>query len=210
MMMLDALGLKHGTDKASSGMGYLERYEQYLAPIRNNHVTVLEIGVYNGASLGLWSEYFSNNKTRIYGLDVMDKAQYDSKRVKTVIGSQSSRPDLRRLVKRVPHFDLIIDDGGHTMKQQQVSLGFLFWYLAPGGLYVIEDLVTSSRDYEPKAYNPTSTRNTTAELVRKLAAGKGIASDWLTKPETLYLERNVKWCKIESGRGSDLAFIQKR
>ena len=38
---------------------------------------------------------------------------------------------------------VLIDDGGHTMEQQQVSLGFLLKHVRPGGYYVIEDVHTS-------------------------------------------------------------------
>ena len=40
-------------------------------------------------------------------------------------------------------FDVIIDDGGHTMVQQITSLEYLWKTVKPGGLYVIEDLQTS-------------------------------------------------------------------
>ena len=40
-------------------------------------------------------------------------------------------------------FDIIVEDGGHSMRQQQISLTFLFGYLKPGGLYFLEDLLTS-------------------------------------------------------------------
>ena len=40
-------------------------------------------------------------------------------------------------------FDIIIDDGGHTMKQQQTSFGVLFKNVSSGGLYILEDLHTS-------------------------------------------------------------------
>lgn len=40
-------------------------------------------------------------------------------------------------------FDIIIDDGGHTMEQQVTSLEHLWPIVKPGGLYVIEDLQTS-------------------------------------------------------------------
>jgi predicted O-methyltransferase YrrM len=40
-------------------------------------------------------------------------------------------------------YDLIVDDGGHSMKQQQASLEGLWDALKPGGVYIIEDLLTS-------------------------------------------------------------------
>ena len=40
-------------------------------------------------------------------------------------------------------FDVIIDDGGHTMVQQRTSLYHLWDAVKPGGIYVLEDLSTS-------------------------------------------------------------------
>lgn len=40
-------------------------------------------------------------------------------------------------------FDVIIDDGGHTMTQQITSLNTLWPAVVPGGLYFCEDLQTS-------------------------------------------------------------------
>ena len=40
---------------------------------------------------------------------------------------------------------MIIDDGGHTMKQMQVSLNYLWNSLKSGGFYVIEDLQCSNQ-----------------------------------------------------------------
>lgn len=40
-------------------------------------------------------------------------------------------------------FDLIIDDGGHSMVQQITSLQHLWKAVKPGGFYILEDLQTS-------------------------------------------------------------------
>ncbi len=40
-------------------------------------------------------------------------------------------------------FDVIIDDGGHTMTQQMTSLDHLWKAVKPGGIYFCEDLQTS-------------------------------------------------------------------
>jgi hypothetical protein len=42
-----------------------------------------------------------------------------------------------------PVFDIIIDDGGHTVKQQRVSVETLWSSLKSGGYYIIEDLHTN-------------------------------------------------------------------
>ena len=60
-------------------------------------------------------------------------------------GDQSNRTLLQQIVldEGANGLDVIIDDGGHTMKQQLTSLQVLWELLRPGGFYVIEDLVTS-------------------------------------------------------------------
>src|SRR6185503_20962416 len=80
----------------------------------------------------------------IHGLDVAEAPIPAWPSLRAHRGDQASRLHLNRLIERIgADFDLIVDDGGHTMEQQQVSLGFLFPQLRPGGLYVIEDLHTS-------------------------------------------------------------------
>lgn len=41
------------------------------------------------------------------------------------------------------NFDIIVEDGGHTMDQQRVSLEHLWSAVKPGGVYFLEDLQTS-------------------------------------------------------------------
>lgn len=40
-------------------------------------------------------------------------------------------------------FDIIIDDGGHSMDQQKTSINTLWQAVKPGGIYICEDLQTS-------------------------------------------------------------------
>lgn len=65
---LDQIGLKTCTDKNSKFHNYLEFYERYFAPCRQNRFTLIEVGVYEGASIKMWEEYFPNAK--IIGLDI--------------------------------------------------------------------------------------------------------------------------------------------
>ena len=54
--------------------------------------------------------------------------------------------------------DIIVDDGGHTMKQQIVSLKTLLPSVRSGGLYIIEDLLTSYRtEFGGKYLDPSTT-----------------------------------------------------
>lgn len=65
---LDQSGIKLGTDKSSLGHDYLNKYEFFLKNIKSNVHIVLELGVYKGASIKMWSQYFE--QAMIYGVDI--------------------------------------------------------------------------------------------------------------------------------------------
>ena len=59
------------------------------------------------------------------------------------IGDQADEKFLKNFIEKTPEFDIIIDDGGHYMQQQLLSLIYLFPRLREGGIYIIEDVHTS-------------------------------------------------------------------
>jgi glycosyltransferase involved in cell wall biosynthesis len=140
---LDALAKASGTDKSSLCHNYTRYYDRYFASIRQRPLKLLEIGVEKGRSIRTWEEFFPN--AEIFGIDV-DPAcrQYGSERTRIFIGDQADERFLRSVAQTAGgSFDIIIDDGGHFMHQQKASFKVLFEYVAPGGIYVIEDLHTS-------------------------------------------------------------------
>lgn len=122
---------------------YCSIYPFYFEKFRDKPISLLEIGVQNGGSIKSWQEYFP--KAMIYGLDINDCRRFENKRAKIFIGDQSDSEFLNRMISQIGHkLDIIIDDGGHTMKQQKCSFSLLFpGLLKKGGIYVIEDLHTS-------------------------------------------------------------------
>jgi len=115
---------------------YYEAYDREFDRLRLNKMKVLEIGVQFGGSLVMWKKYFPNSD--ILGVDIADQRTF-GKNMPFIRGDQAD-PEF---LKTLGSFDIIIDDGGHTMKQQQVSFATLFPLLNKGGIYVIEDLHTS-------------------------------------------------------------------
>jgi len=59
------------------------------------------------------------------------------------IGDQESRTFWSKYLKDKPRFDIVIDDGGHTMKQQIVTFEELYDHVSHDGVYLCEDLHTS-------------------------------------------------------------------
>lgn len=203
---LDEIGINYGTDKSSAIHNYLNIYEKYLGIFRNDNIVVVEIGIYRGArSLKMWEEYFTVAK--IYGIDIMSRRQYNNDRVQSIIANQEDRNSLLSAMNRIKQCDILIDDGGHTMKQQQVSFGYLFPFLNPNGIYVIEDLHTS---LDSHWNNNPKTDKTTAAMLDKFCKDKVIDSDFMTPNECQYIQDNFSFCNIEKGKISDIAFIGKK
>lgn len=96
MQSLNSIGLKHGTDKASKGHGYLDFYEGFFQGLRHKPIRLLEIGVFRGNSVAMWQEYFVAGT--IIGVDINpDAYQYADERVQIEIVDQSNIADLVRL-----------------------------------------------------------------------------------------------------------------
>ena len=139
---LDEIGLRHGTDKSSRHHDYLKVYEPLFAPLRDKPLTILEIGVLNGASLRTWREYFP--AAHIVGADIDPLARlFRGPRVDVEYMDQSNLEDLIRVGAKHQPFDLIIEDGSHIWDHQILTLRTLFPFLRAGGFYVVEDLQTN-------------------------------------------------------------------
>ncbi len=122
---------------------YFDIYDQYFSKYRNKEVVVLEIGIFQGGSLQMWKNYFGPN-AKIYGIDINPNCKvFEEENIEIFIGSQSDRDFLREVKQNIPPIDIIIDDGGHTMKQQIISFEELFSHVKEDGIYLCEDTHTS-------------------------------------------------------------------
>ncbi len=141
---LNEIGRKYQTDKSTLHR-YLDHYESVLAPFRDESFDMLEIGVWQGASIRMWHEYFP--AARIVGVDVFPVALEDNlPRFEFAQGSQVDLSFLHRLVRQ-HSFRLIIDDGSHLWGHQIFTFQTLFPWLAHGGIYICEDIQTSFGHY---------------------------------------------------------------
>jgi 23S rRNA U2552 (ribose-2'-O)-methylase RlmE/FtsJ len=119
---------------------YFEIYHQHFAKFVGQKVNVLEIGVYSGGSLGMWRSYFGE-KSHIYGVDIQEACKsYESENISVFIGDQADRTFWNNFRKSVEGIDVLIDDGGHSPDQQQITLEEMLPHLRPGGVYLCEDI----------------------------------------------------------------------
>ncbi|CAN5484271.1 hypothetical protein BH10PLA2_BH10PLA2_17580 [soil metagenome] len=119
---------------------YFDIYDKFFKKFRGRKVHVLEIGIYSGGSLDMWRDYFGPN-VQITGIDIEPACKaYEQAGVRVLIGDQSDRAFLRKVVAEIPPIDIVIDDGGHAPHQQRTSLEELLPHLADGGVYLCEDV----------------------------------------------------------------------
>ena len=137
--------LKHLSRKWEN---YFDVYDKILPQYVGKKPNMLEIGVAKGGSTEMWIKYF-DNEINMFCVDI-DKAcldyKYDGVTVDAACLDQSDPEQWDAYLKNKPKFDIIIDDGGHEMVQQIVTLNKLFPYLADGGTMIIEDTHTSYWD----------------------------------------------------------------
>ena len=183
------------TDKFSHG--YIPIYEKYFKECKNV-LNVLEIGIYNGGSLRYLSNYFPN--AIIHGIDIEYKKNIETDKIKTYICNQESREDLKNFLSSTNvMFDIIIDDGGHTMKQQQTSFGVLFKKVIPGGLYILEDLHTSIWETNLAhggGFITEEDKITSLDMLTNYNKDKKIISNYITTEEINFLESNIESVEI--------------
>jgi hypothetical protein len=155
------------TDKTKHKPHHYEiAYQSFLAPLRCNEMSFLEIGLGCGMQYGaghsvpLWSKYLPLATISLFEWDYPcvvsfvdeDKGIFsslspaDSNRLHFFTGDQSDPEALQKTAQVTGPYDVIVDDGGHTWLQQLVSLSILLYHVKPGGIYVLEDLATSFQE----------------------------------------------------------------
>ena len=132
---------------------------------------MLEIGVNSGGSLQMWRRYFGEEAV-IYGIDINPAcARLDGQAGQVRIGSQTDAEFLRSVVTEMGGVDIVLDDGSHQMAHVFESLKILFPLVQIGGIYMIEDLMTSYwRNYGGGMQNQANFFNRIHELIDDMHA----------------------------------------
>jgi hypothetical protein len=179
------------TDKGPSQHNYTELYERLFLEWKNEPITIFEIGIASGGSLKMWQQYFSH--ARIFAVDIEPKTQFDNPRVRTFIADQADRGQLKPAIEASGRPHILIDDGGHTMEQQQISLGYLFPHVREGGYYVIEDVHTSLPALWQGYGVEGGGANTTLRMLENFIRGSkpSIRSKYMTQDEMTYLDQHL-------------------
>jgi hypothetical protein len=134
------------------GKKLVDQYAAFFArrpDLRVDHL--LELGIFGGGSMVFWFECL--RPLKYVGIDLKQSSDTEyfrrfvarrgaAGRLKTFWGtSQDDVPTLMRIVRDEfdGRLDVVIDDASHFYQPTRASFEALFPFLAPGGLYIIED-----------------------------------------------------------------------
>lgn len=121
-------------------------YDAEFTPKKDDHITIMEIGVLNGESINLWSKYFENAK-EIIGVDINITNQAINTVNPTdevVLERSDAYSDDYVNFIRNNFFDYIIDDGPHTLWSQIAFIELYYKKAKKGGKLIIEDIQSKS------------------------------------------------------------------
>ncbi len=132
---------KYGSDKCGRH-DYSRYYCAMFRPIRAQVTRVFELGIFQGASLRAWRDYFPN--AIVYGADIdpgLVAAASGEALILAYQCDETSEIGVASMWARIDEQqDIIIDDALHTLTD---NVRFFEWskhMLRSGGLYIIEDI----------------------------------------------------------------------
>jgi len=161
-------------------MHYFEIYDRHFSQFRNKPLSLIEFGVSHGGSLQMWKHYFGPQAT-IYGVDIDPRCEHlGEENITIIMGDQEDRASLRGIKNSLPKFDIIIDDGGHSMTQQIYTFEEMYEHLNEGGIYLCEDMHTSyMHGYNGGCRTPGTFVEYTKKLIDQLNAWYSQQNDFV-------------------------------
>lgn len=230
-MNLTNLGKKYDTDKVTHG--FTNVYDELFSNYRNDKFNLLEVGVFYGSSIKMWNEYFPN--AQIYAADYYKGVNGNKRsfpdpekfvrevnneknnlysRISIVNLDQSSENEIIDFCNKCKNenlkFKIILDDGSHLMRDQQLTFFHMFDILEDGGIFVIEDTHTSD---DLKGYDVLPDKsNSTKKIFENIKNGDKFKSIYVNNDDKCNLITN-SISKIEHysvGVNSQTTLIYKK
>jgi hypothetical protein len=198
-MNLTQLANKYNSDKGNQFLcahHYTPMYEQIFNDILNTKLNkkdfstfdLLEIGLMipkaqeSIPSLMMWNDFFNNN-INITGFDIDTRfLKFNGgQNINIKIGDQSNEHDLLQLKDK--NYDVIIDDGYHASKHQQITFKTLWQNVKPGGYFIIEDL-----HYQPISESCVKTK----ELFENWSKDNWMETEYINSDEIQIIKKDIE------------------
>ena len=143
-MSLEQIVDNSKTDK-NTIHSYLPLYQKLLISKKESAKNVLEVGIYNGGSIKLWSDYFTN--ANVYGLDIMNYENVwecikNNEKIilYTSIDAYDNDFFINNFLNKNIKCDFMLDDGPHSLESMKQFIKLYSQIMTDDGILIIEDV----------------------------------------------------------------------
>lgn len=151
-------------------------FEIGLGSNNKDVVSNMGSGGFPGASLRAFKDVFQ--KANVYGADVDKRILFNEDRIKTFYIDQTDVDTFIKLDKEFNHkFDLMIDDGLHSLSANLNSLYFFTRHLKVNGFIVIEDIPDNMIKYWL--------------ITSKILSGNFVSTTLKTKSANIFIAKRI-------------------
>jgi hypothetical protein len=189
------------------GHEYSLFYDKYFKSIKNEKLNILELGTFKGGATAAFSIFFKNSQ--IYSGDLYpDIFNFSSKNIINFKIDTSSESSINNvIVNNDLQYDVIIEDAGHYLKDQIISLFLLFKKLKSQGFFVIEELDFPDIRAD---MNINKEKPTLRDILYYIKFQKDFNSQYIDSFHKKYFLENFEFINIYKGRSNEIAFIKKK
>jgi cephalosporin hydroxylase len=187
--------------------GYSKFYENSFFEFKNDKVNILEIGSFYGNASAAMFFYFKNAK--IFGADINpDMFNYTSKRMTSFFVNSSSISSIQNnILDKNIKYKIIIEDASHMLKDQIISLFYLFPILESGGYFIVEEL-----DFPEKRKDMRIGQEfpDLKSILKNILKEQDFNSKYINQNLKNYFLDNVETIEIFRGNINEIAIIKKK
>ena len=187
--------------------GYSKFYEKVFLEFKDKKINVLEIGSFYGNASAAMFFYFRN--ANIFGADINpDMFNYTSKRMTSFFVNSSSASSIQKnIIDKKIKYKIIIEDASHMLKDQIISLFYLFPILESGGYFIVEELdFPETREDMRIGQEFPDLKSILKNVLKK----KDFNSKYIDQNLKNYFLDNVETIEIFRGNINEIAIIKKK
>jgi hypothetical protein len=143
-MSLEQLVDNSITDKNTTH-SYLPLYQKLLVSKKETAKNVLEVGIWDGGSIKLWSDFFIN--ANVFGLDIKHNNDIpeiikNKENITLYTSTDAYNNDffISHFLNKNIKCDFMLDDGPHTLESMKIFIKLYSQIMTDDGILIIEDV----------------------------------------------------------------------
>ena len=187
--------------------GYSKYYEKFFLELRDQKINILEIGSFYGNASAAMFFYFKN--ANIFGADINPNMfNYTSKRIKSFFVNSSSVSSIEKnILDKKIKYKIIIEDASHMLKDQIISLFYLFPILESGGYFIVEELDFPEKRKDMRVGQEFPDLK---NILKNIQTKKDFSSNYINQNLKDYFLDNVETIDVFKGNINEIAIIKKK